>query len=249
MSNAHIFALFSGALPTQITPDTVITFADHEAWLRITQVLRLTTGDKIIVFNENIKTLISLEASTFTNKKNIITGTVKSTNCQASLEPAIHVVVGLTKREAFEDIIYSCAQMGVTSITPVLTKRIHRNWITEKDGLRLKKIMIAGCEQGKQFVLPALNQPHQLADVLSEAKHNAFVCSPAGTPLLATLKKIAIDAPQKITLFIGPEGGFDNNEEQLLTAAGVLPLALGKSILRSQDAVQVIVGALRSITT
>ena len=247
MSNAHVFALFSGALPNNISPETIITFTDHDVWLRITQVLRLTTGDKIIVFNEQVNALISLEASTFTNKRNVITGIVERINYQAPLKPAIHVVVGLTKREAFEEIIYSCAQMGVTSITPVLTKRIHRNWITEKDIIRLKKIMIAGCEQGKQFILPVLHQPQNLADQLSGTMQNTFVCSPDGSPLLATLQKIAQEAPQKITLFIGPEGGFDDTEELLLTAAGVVPLALCKSILRSQDAVQVIVGALQSI--
>ncbi|MBM3893887.1 16S rRNA (uracil(1498)-N(3))-methyltransferase [Candidatus Dependentiae bacterium] len=247
MSTAHTFALFSSRLPAQIFPGTSISFIDHDNWLRITQVLRLTTGEKIIVFNEKLNAQLSLEAGTFTNKKHIITGIVTSINEQKPLAPAIHVVVGLTKREAFEDILYCSAQMGITSITPLLTKRIHRNWITEKDALRLKKIMIAGCEQGKQFVLPTLKQPHQLTDVLSEISHNAFVCSPEGMPLLPILQKIDLEKPQEITLLFGPEGGFDQKETELITAAGITPLALCKSILRSQDAVQVIVGSLRSI--
>ncbi len=247
MSSSHIFALFSTGLPEHITNNMNISFSDSDVWQRITQVLRLVSGDKIILFNHIVNTLLVLDHSTFSNKKNMITGVVGTVHHQASLTPAVHLIVGLTKREAFEDLVYSCAQMGVTTITPILTERIHRNWLTEKDSVRLKKIMIAACEQGKQFVLPMLRQPSHLDNILLPSMPNTFLCSPNGEPLLIMMQKISRILPQELTLFVGPEGGLDDDEEQKVAHSGIEQVALGKSILRTQDAVQLIVGAMRSL--
>ncbi len=247
MSSKHLFALFSHQVPTTTKNNAIVTFADADLWRRITQVLRLTGGDYLILFNDTMQVCVELDATTFSNKKNIISGVVESYAQHALYTPAIHAMIGLTKREAFEEIVYTCSQLGITSLTPLLTNRVHRNWITDKDMVRLHKIMIAACEQAKQFMPAELRPPLQLSNVLIPRMQNAFVCTPNGQPLLQNMQFIVEARPEELTIFIGPEGGFDDHEELLLTDAGVQQVALGKSILRTQDAAQVLLGSWRSL--
>lgn len=245
MSSKHLFALYSPLLPTQ--PGEAVHFTDQELWRRITQVLRLAAGDLVTLYNKKEALTVTLDALTFNNKKSLIIGRIEQTQPVQQLLPLIHAIIGLTKREAFEEALYSCSQLGVTTVTPLLTKRVHRNWLAEKELARLEKIMIAAGEQAKQFCLPTLNLPLELE--LLKAHKNLFVCAPEGKPLSLHLNELANAHNPERTIIIGPEGGFDDPEEKFLASLEAQPIALGKSILRTQDATLVILGAWRCLPT
>jgi RsmE family RNA methyltransferase len=81
----------------------------------------------------------------------------------------------------------------------------------------------------------------QSADIFS------LFCQPTGTPLFECLQNIMFHKYQAINVFIGPEGGFTQQEQDLLSTAQIVPCALTKSILRSQEAVAVSIGAIRCL--
>jgi 16S rRNA (uracil1498-N3)-methyltransferase len=141
--------------------------------------------------------------------------------------------------------------MGVTSITPLHTAKVHRNWTGDKENQRLEKIMISGCEQAKQYALTSLAPVQTLQKALSQAScQYAFVAEPTGISFKAFAAHLAAQqAIQKIALFIGPEGGFTIEEREQIIAIGAKGLALTPSILRSQEAVAVMVGSIRSLLT
>ena len=55
------------------------------------------------------------------------------------------------------------------------------------------------------------------------------------------------DAPE-VVLVVGPEGGLDDNELALLSAAGAVPVLLGPTVLRTSTAAAVALGALGALT-
>jgi len=242
MSGKHLFALHTSALPTPIAAGSSLHLPNEELWRRLTQVLRLEEGESVILFDD----AVAVEVTLTTGKKNVVVGRVTRAHPVQARAPELHLLVGLTKREAFEHILYSAAQFGVTRITPLLTERIHRPWFTASLLSRLESIMVAGCEQAKQFARPRLDLPIPLAQAATPHAGHTLLAEPAGAPLLSTLHLLA-DAPAAVRVFIGPEGGFSTVEENLLKGLHHTAVALGPSILRTQDAVQLLVGAVRSL--
>jgi 16S rRNA (uracil1498-N3)-methyltransferase len=67
-----------------------------------------------------------------------------------------------------------------------------------------------------------------------------------GLPMMTVLNQLW-DTSQKMTLLIGPEGGFENAESEGLRIAGAYSVGLGGSLLRTPVACQLMVGAVRLI--
>src|SRR5579862_4891714 len=153
MTDGHIFALFSAQNIIQTGTNTIFELRDQDLWTRIVRVLRLNSGECVILFDHNNNVLIELLPVTF-ERKGIITGYIKNISKNHVLTPEVNLYACLLKKEAFEEVAYVGAQMGVTSITPILSEKIQRKWGDEREIERLGKIMIAACEQSKNFVLP-----------------------------------------------------------------------------------------------
>ena len=74
------------------------------------------------------------------------------------------------------------------------------------------------------------------------AKKIVILCDESGKGLQAkdVLPKIALLENQEIVILIGPEGGFSNHENKLLSESNdVLSVSLGGKLLRSDTAITV----------
>jgi 16S rRNA (uracil1498-N3)-methyltransferase len=251
MSDKHLFSLHSSSLQPEQRPSigATITIKDNDLWHRIMNVLHLESGDRCIIFNAPLVIHITLAQPI---KKGFVSGTIIDIQASAPQKPAINLFQGLVRRDAMEQCAYVAAQMGVTTIIPVLTSKTHRSKFDVKDKERLEKIMISACEQSKQFVSPLLHDACFLEDAfkttISTNTHSySFFCDPAGESFFNCLKKIASNTFDTINVFIGPEGGFTLQEREFLHTRHVVPHALTQSILRSQEAVTVCIGSIRSV--
>ena len=240
-NQTHLFALaITTPLPNNLVPDSQLTLTDTDLLHRVTTVLRLGIGEQLILFDQ--QQTVTLELTQLTKKT--LTGVVHSAIPITQPLPKIKLYIGLPKREAFESIVYSAGQLGVASIIPVITQKTHRNWITSKDHDRLLRIALAGCEQAKQFVIPELRTPVNFTQAITDATPAVgFVCDVMGAPAITAHGQPA-DTP--LDLWIGPEGGFTVEELAALIAAGIAPLRLTPTILRSQDAVLAALAILRA---
>lgn len=249
MSEKHIFAIHLSELPPlhALTIGTTLTLSDLECWHRINNVLHLRQGETCILFDGEKKLSLTLQASP---KKGVVSGVIDAIEMTTPIKPALHLYQGLLKREAFNDVIYLAAQMGASSITPLITKKVQRAWGEKKEVERLQKVMIAACEQAKQYAIPVINQPVELSQLAippySPDTFSLF-CQPDGAGLFECLQSITTHHYQAINVFIGPEGGFVQEEQALLNTSQVKPCSLTPSILRSQEAVAVCLGAIRSV--
>ncbi len=305
MTEKHLFALYINNQSLELStlsPGQEVTLGDDDLVHRLATILRLEPGDSVQIFNDTHSALVTV-ASLAARKKGTMRGIIQDIKQHQPLQPRINLYVGLIKKETFEDIAYYAAQMGATSITPLITAKVQRSWHGEKEVVRLRKAMIAGCEQAKQFVVPALNEPVELMcpvrsngstssprasllnsnhgserDLLSQDQHTpntalVLPCPPkpcakagslskdmsanaqsptiyfeaTGKPFMDCLTAVTHHKPTSLSLFIGPEGGFATQEQQLMLNSGFECYALTPTILRSQEAVAVALGSLRAI--
>lgn len=248
MADRHTFALFYTALLEQeeLSVGKQLDITDKQLCNRMTGVLRLRVGDQVILFNEQLNTLVTLEW--MNERKTHIRIVVNEVTKNKKLQPPIVLFQCLTQKNAFEEIVYTATQMGVTRIVPVRSAKVHRSWGAEKERDRLRNVMIAASEQSKQFVFPEIMQPVSFVDIFKQKNGLKAFFSFKGKPLCHLLNQVSNNsASSELHLLVGPEGGFSGEEELQLCDSEWRPYALTPTVLRAIDAVVVGLGAVRSI--
>ena len=191
-------------------------------------VLRLKAGDKLILCdgnsNEAIAEIVNLNKESAELK---ILESYKNKN-----EPEKHVVLycSVLKKENFEWAVQKAVEIGVKEITPIITAR------TVKLGLnreRLEKIIKEAAEQSGRGILPKLNEAIDFDEALKSAKENELsLFFQAGYPPLGhSMSKF-----EKIGIFVGPEGGWDEEEIKTAQINNFTFAGLSKTILRAETA-------------
>lgn len=244
MSEKHIFAVFYPRLPLLHEGDSY-TFVDKDLFHRVINVIRLTPDEDFIVFDQTAWMQCTLLAS---QKKGVLQVRVCEVQLLTPLVPEIHLYQGILRREAFDVVAYAAAQMGITSFTPLLTQKSQRSWQGSKELERVRNVMIAACEQSKQFCLPTINEPQSMDSICTSSPASSYrlYCDPDGKSLLTVLNDLVKVSAQSIHVVIGPEGGFADTEMKLLNDNKFVRCALTPTMLRSCDAAMVCLGALRS---
>ncbi len=266
MNERHLFTLFCKDLSQFISGRVgcQVEISDRDLWQRITKVLRLRAGENILLFDENVHADVIVLEKTFA-KKELVVLFIESVNSNQPLKPNITLMPCLLKKDAFEDIIYAAAQMGVNKIIPILSDKVQRSWGEKKERERLFNIMVAACEQSKNFFLPEICEPVKIQDItrqlsgdsISQIRTSENIPSlkiyfdQSGASFVDLLKKIKENNAQKnydldIVLFFGPEGGLTTQEEKLLSDLHFETYALTPTILRAREAVIVGLGGVRS---
>ncbi|WP_297598693.1 16S rRNA (uracil(1498)-N(3))-methyltransferase [uncultured Cetobacterium sp.] len=159
-----------------------------------------------------------------------------------STKVEIDAAIGILKNDKMDLSIQKLTEVGVTKIIPLLTKRGIAKITEKKDKWDLiAKEAIKQCQAVK---LMEIQEPKKLAELDFEEYDLAVVpyeCEEENS-LRNILNKIK-EKPKKVLYIIGPEGGFDKEEIEFLQDRGVVPVSLGKRILRAETA-SIIVGGI-----
>ncbi|MCF7800003.1 16S rRNA (uracil(1498)-N(3))-methyltransferase [Candidatus Babeliales bacterium] len=246
----HIFAIYLNNLSelNNLNPEETLLLQNKEINQRIIKILRLDIGEQIILFDSKT----NLELEILQTKQNKVFGKILKIQDNKKITPEIMLAVGLLKKNSFEEILYVAAQMGVTQIQPILSEKIQKNWFLEKDLNRLNKILISACEQSKNFVVPELLEPVKLDKFLHNNLNNNIekykkICFEPDSQKLLKLLQDCNKNPENLILLFGPEGGFSNQELDLIKTNKFEFYTLTPTILRSVEAITVGLGAVRSI--
>ncbi len=245
----HIFALYCSNLNTKLIlePNKHHEIIDQALWRRITQILRLKAGEAIMLFDGAREITLELSEQTFSGK-NKVAGIIVEAKRSVPLAPAITLMPSLLKREAFETVMYLAAQMGATVVQPIIATKTQRSWQGDKDLQRLKSVMIAACEQAKNFIIPEIKLPIPLTSIEKHlAPFAGIYFEDTGKPLMSIAQEIKLQEPKNISLVFGPEGGLTVAEQEYLDVHGFSCCALTPTILRAQEAVAVGLGSIRSL--
>lgn len=153
---------------------------------------------------------------------------------------------GLPKADKLEMIIQKTTELGVVSVTPVQMKRSVAKWKDDKSAAkkleRWNKIAFEAAKQSKRGRIPTVDKPltvKQLKDVISEFD---LVVLPYENESAMGIGQVVSSAQESKTdiksvgIIIGPEGGFAEEEVELLSEAGAKSVKLGPRILRTETA-------------
>lgn len=222
----------------QINEDTITiegTDVNH-----IKNVLRMKEKDKLLISNGTDKDFLCeiLSISSQSVLCKIIDVDLEGTE----LPSKIYLFQGLPKSDKMELIIQKAVELGVHEIIPVDTKRSVVKLDEKKAENKIKRwqqISLSAAKQSKRIIIPNIHKIMSFKEALEYASGFEYNLIPYENAKGMEDTKKAIEAIKphtSIGIFIGPEGGFDEAEISLAISNGVLPVTLGKRILRTETA-------------
>ena len=220
-------------LPECITEDQIRFPADISH--QITRVLRLKSENQVTVLdNLGSEFLVNLVAI---NAKQCLGRIIQKKQVENELKTKLNLFIALTQREKFEFILQKCTEIGVDSITPIISIRSlvnsAANWTGKKE--RWDRILKEAAEQSGRGHIPVLLEPVDFKAAINS--HSPVKLIAWEEEKQKNLKRILEGcAADQVALLIGPEGGFEEAEIEMAKEAGWLPFSLGKRILRMETA-------------
>lgn len=190
-------------------------------------VLKLTVGEEIYIGDGKGKEAIyRIENIT---KSLVIISKVEDITEVREPENMTHLYLAILKADRFELAIEKATELGVTSITPIITARTVKKEIRRE---RLEKIILEAAEQSGRQILPKLYDPILYLQAINQdpAEMKIFFDSEGG---ILENKKIM----KEISLYIGPEGGWTEEEMRIAQENNFQLISLGKTTLRAETAV------------
>ena len=165
-----------------------------------------------------------------------------------SNEPKLHLnlLLSIVKFDSFEWALEKATELGLSVIVPLAAARSEKSLIdaAEKRAVRWQKILMESAQQSRRMRVPQLLsalRPAQ-AFTLNESDLKLLLSERHDAPPLRAV--LSNSHPKQVTLAIGPEGGWTDEELELARKAGFHEASLGKLILRAETAV---IAALASI--
>lgn len=161
---------------------------------------------------------------------------------QYELPSRIYLFQGLPKGDKMELIIQKAVELGAYAVVPVETRRCVVKLDAkkaQKKVTRWQQISESAAKQSKRMLIPEVKNVMNWKEALAFAKGLDVVLIPY--ELAKGMKETreilsAIQPGQSVGIFIGPEGGFEEEEVRDAMEAGGKPVTLGKRILRTETA-------------
>lgn len=158
------------------------------------------------------------------------------------LPAAVTLYQSLPKSDKMELIIQKAVELGASRIVPVSTRRTIVKLDEKKAQAKVRRwqgIAESAAKQSGRTKIPEVGALMKFDDALTEAAalDAAFIPYECETDMQKTLAAFGRVKPGKrIGVFIGPEGGFELAEVEAAKRVGVVPVTLGKRILRTETA-------------
>ncbi len=206
-------------------------------------VLRAKLGAKIILFNGeggefegNIldlsKRAAVVKVTTFIDR-----------NIVSPLH--IHLAQSIPQATKMSYIIQQAVELGVNEITPIISQYTSSKMTIEIINKRLahwQGIIISACEQCGRNDVPIIHAPKKLSEFMSTQKNEiCIVLQPHSEKTLNDLNDI-----KAITILVGPESGFTEDEIQQLKDNHIACISFGPRILRTETAGPACIAALQT---
>ncbi len=208
----------------------------------ITQVLRAKPEEELTVCNreDGFNYLVKIDSITPTSVL------CKIVDCMKPfVEPPVDVTIfqGLPKSDKMEYIIQKNVELGAKEIVPVTMSRCvvkleEKN--TNKKVERWQKIAESAAKQSGRDYIPKVQMPINVQTLSKSIKEFDLILlayeNEKENTLKQELKKMKPSQGLKIGVVIGPEGGLDKKEVEILVEQGAKVITLGKRILRTETA-------------
>lgn len=162
---------------------------------------------------------------------------IETQSYERLLQPSLklHLYLSVSKGDRMDYALQKSTELGVSHITPVWSDRgevkLKAERLSKKES-HWQGVISSACEQAYQNFVPVLKPSCHLSDIELEPNTFAFVCDASGKPM----SQFASQKPEAVHFFVGPEGGWTEEELVFMQTKNIQPLGLGPRILRTETA-------------
>ena len=235
----------------RITTETVTVTGDDAH--HISRALRMAAGEKITVC-DMVGTDYECELTDFLPDR-VLARILSSCACAAEPPYRAHVYQALPKGDKLDSIIQKAVECGAVALTTFESERCIvrlKGENEDKKVERRQRIALEAAKQSGRGTVPTVYPTVSFARALKEAAEAdlaLFCYEGEGTePIPSAIGRIASDwkgeSPMRISIMIGSEGGFSPAEAEAAIEAGMIPVGLGKRILRTETASSFVLSCL-----
>lgn len=220
------------ALPGAFNNQTVTLGTDEARHLR--DVLRLKAGDEVYVFDGRGREFHCRLVKTARDAAEL--------RIEAEVEPAkpesqlhLNLCVALLKGEKFDLVVQKATELGVSKVTPLITRYADIHFRDESDATkrvsRWQRIALEAAKQSGRAFVPEISMPVAFESLALDGLGVMF--SERGGE---ALKSLLQHVPTRVTALVGSEGGWSDEEIESARARNFHVITLGGRILRAETA-------------
>ena len=201
----------------------------------LANVLRVKVGQQFNLFNGQglIASAILVQAS-----KKLLQLDITDVEHLTPGSLGLHLMLSVSKGDRMDYALQKSTELGVTAVTPLWSERgevkLNQDRLDKKMG-HWQGVITSACEQSYQNFCPQLHAPVTLADLKIEplVHEQHLMCDLIGT----TFKTMAYGLePKMVIVYVGPEGGWSDEEKHNFQSSGVQAVRLGPRVLRTETA-------------
>ena len=209
----------------------------------IYKVLRISEGEKVTLNNcegiEYLGKVISV------SKQEVLIEILEKLEDNNESDIKIYLFQGLPKSQKMDLIVQKGTELGITEFIPTITHRVDVKLKGEFKKLdRLNRIALEAAKQSKRSIIPKVSEPIEFNAVLERINSLDLLIVPyenANNFGIKTLinelrKDNTTNTIKNVGIFVGPEGGIEEEEIERLKDKGAHIVTLGKRILRTETA-------------
>lgn len=201
--------------------------------------LRIRVGE-IVRFGDGVSHHYRAEITAVTKQR--LTGRIIETITQpAPIAPFLILGQALLKGEKMDWVIQKSTELGMDKLVPMESRHSVVQLKADRLGHQLarwQRIALEAAQQSEQWRVPTISPTESLAALLTDRE--------TGTVTLMLTERRegkpvqTVELPQQVTdsllILIGPEGGWSKEEVQIAEQMKVVPITLGRQILRAETA-------------
>ncbi len=144
----------------------------------------------------------------------------------------ITMFISVAKGDKLSLMIQKCTELGVDRffLLPTENSDVKAENIEAKLQ-RYNRVILEAAKQCGRSSLPKLSYLKNLSEALSICGDSFYLCHEKASERL-----ISLPLPKKLSLFIGPEGGFSDSEVLMMEKSGATVVLISNNILRCETA-------------
>lgn len=208
------------------------------------RVLRLREGSSIILFNGRGG---EYPATLRLDNKKLIGQLHSFIPREVELKGTLTLIQGLLISDKMDQVIGKAVELGTARVIPVTTQRSIpklKDIILRKRILHWRRIIHSASEQCGRNRLMKIEQPISLEEWLEKPLNElCLLCHPRASRKLEEVLAPCRTGLPRLTLMVGPEGGWSDNEITQILNKGIKGVYHGHRILRTENASTVLMSA------
>lgn len=209
----------------------ISSVSDKEIYNQIKNVLRLKPGEKIVLGDGKGREALAEITGFGKHAAEINILKTESNSNEPEMKAVLYCAV--LKKENFELVAEKAVEAGAAEIIPVVTAK------TVKTNLRLdrlEKIVREAAEQSGRGIVPLVGKILNFDQAVLQAEKNNMNLFFEARGSKFEPRLVAVNMGNRVGIFIGPEGGWSEEEIQTVQDKNFQIVSLGKLILRAETA-------------